>query len=91
MEEYTVKHNKSFSALVAGVISVGLLLCVIPAQATTVHVDGNNSVTGIDDLAVTDQFGDITVYDVEFLVTTAILLYGPSLVPQLQDENAMLG
>lgn len=78
------------SALATGAVAMCLLMGASTALATTVILDGD-SVVGIEDLAVTAQSGMVTVYDVEFLVTTAIDLYGPSLVPQLKDENAMLG
>jgi hypothetical protein len=84
------KATKKVSALAAGAVAMGLFLGASTAQATTVIVDGNNSVVEIEDLAVTDQFGDVTVYDVDFLTTTALDLYGPDLEPQLKDEDAML-
>ena len=84
--------NKISSALAAGAVTIGLLLGASAAQATTVvHTDGN-TVTGVSDLEVLDKSGDFrTVYNVAFLETTAADLYGVGLVPQLQDENAMLG
>ena len=84
-----MNHNKISSALAAGAVAMGLFLGASTAQATTVILEGN-SVVRIEDLSVTNQFGDVTVYDVDFLTTTALSLYGAGLVPQLQDEDAML-
>ena len=81
--------TKKVSALAAGAVAMGLVLSASTVQATTVILDGN-SVVGIEDLAVTNQFGDVTIFDVEFLTTTAAALYGVDLVPQLKDEDAML-
>ena len=82
------RFTKKVSALAAGAVAMGLFLGASTVQATTVILDGN-SVVGIEDLAVTDQFGDVTIFDVEFLTTTAAALYGVDLVPQLKDEDAM--
>ncbi|MDX2505336.1 MAG: hypothetical protein QNL62_12790 [Gammaproteobacteria bacterium] len=80
---------KQIKNLTAGAVTIGLLLGASTVQATTVILDGN-SVVGIEDLAVTNQLGDVAIFDVEFLTTTAAALYGVDLVPQLKDENAML-
>ena len=90
LEVGIVKHNKISSALAAGAVAIGLFMGASTAQATTVILEGN-SVVRIEDLSVTDQFGDVTVYNVDFLTTTALSLYGPDLVPQLKDEDSMLG
>ena len=67
------KTTKKVSALAAGAVAMGLFLGASTVQATTVILDGN-SVVGIEDLAVTNQFSEVTIFDVEFLTTTAAAL-----------------
>ena len=73
----------------ASVVALVFLLGV--TQAQTVDVDGTN-VTGIQNLPILDQFGIETIYNVQFVDTTANDLYGPDLDFDFFDaDDATLG
>jgi hypothetical protein len=73
------------------VIGTLLIGAVGAAEAVPgVILDGDN-VVRIENLPALDQFGNETLYNVDFVVTTPADLYGPSLDLELVDEDAALG
>ena len=91
-----------FSYLTIVAVIMSLLLGARAAQADQtdpcpgapceIVTDDNGNVIQILELPVTDQFGDVTVYNVDFMETTAVDLYGPGLDFDFFDaDDAGLG
>lgn len=70
--------DRRASHLGAGLAFVGLALLATTAMAEEVVILDGDSVVRIEGLEVVDDFGEIQVYDVEFISDTGADLYGSS-------------
>jgi hypothetical protein len=71
-----MKTIKSLQVLLTtGALALALLLGANTVQAATVILDGDN-VLRIENLSVTDQSEEVTVYNVDFLHDSALSVYG---------------
>jgi hypothetical protein len=85
-----VKQIKKLSALLAGVVALGLLLSASTALAASVIVDANSYVTQIQNLEVADDVEGVTIYNVDFLYDTASNLYKINGFDFQSEENAVV-
>lgn len=69
---------------------VVILVSFCRLEAQNVILDGT-SVVRIENLPVPDEFGEVTVYDVEFLDAAGSVIYGEPLEFDLNEEDAILG
>ena len=72
-----MKQTKNFSALAAGIVTMGLLLGASTAQAATVELDGSGNVIRVTNLELNLDNDDLDgFYDVEFINDSGLDVYG---------------
>ena len=72
-----MKQTKNFSALAAGIVTMGLLLGASTAQAETVELDGSGNVIRVTNLELNLDNDDLDgFYDVEFINDSGLDVYG---------------
>ena len=79
------------STLAAGAVTMVLMLGAGMAQAANVILDGNNNVIQIENLEVTNQLNEVTLYNVDFVSGTGSDVYGISYQFDFtQEEDGVL-
>ena len=86
-----MRENRTLGLVAAnGLLALVLLLGASAAQAATVNVV-NGNVISIRNLVVPEEVGDPTLYNVDFVNNTALMVYGDNLIFDFAiDSNAAM-